>query len=395
MLTPYLGAIYGGTSKVVRELASSLGRLNLSVDIVTTTANDAGSLDVVTNDWLIQNNHRVHYFPTWHRSDLIFSPTLIRWLNQHLKDYDLVHTHTLFSPLVTLAHGLCRFHKVPYIMTPHGMLEPWALSYKAWKKKLYHRAFERFALKGASAIHVLARSEAEHVQALGNYPTVTVPNGIHPEGFLGDRSPDIFYQQFPETRDKTLILFLGRIDPKKGLDLLAPAFAQAHAKFPNTHLIVAGPDSINFMPTAKSYFSATGCLDAVTFTGMLTGDLKQAALTAADIYAAPSYSEGFSMSILEGMASGLPAVITTGCNFPEAATAEAAYVVDISAQAIGDALIQCLKNEFLAKALGSRAKKFILQGYTWEQSAKQLNDLYSTVIQKERPPTLNATVSIT
>lgn len=379
MVTPYLGTTYGGTSKVVTELASSLGQLGQSIDVITTTANDVGKLDVETSCWIAQDGYRVRYFSTWHRNDLIVSPALISWLSRHIKEYDLVHTHTIFAPLITFTHTLCRFYKVPYIVTPHGMLESWALSYKAWKKKLYYRAFEKAALSGARAVHVLAQSEAEQVRTLGNEKTVTVPNGIHLKDFSVTHSPEAFYQSFPTAPGKTLVLFLGRIDPKKGLDLLAPAFAQAYARFPNVHLMIAGPDSINFTPTARSYFLEAGCLEAVTFTGMLTGKLKQAALAAADIYVAPSYSEGFSMSILEGMASGLPAIITTGCNFPEAAAANAAYVVDISVEAIAQALIQCLQDQPSASELGNRAKAFILQNYTWEQSAKKLIEAYIAV----------------
>ncbi len=170
--------------------------------------------------------------------------------------------------------------------------------------------------------------------------------------------------------------------PKKGLDLLAPAFAKVHNKFPQTHLIVAGPDSIGFLPTVKDYFKQAGCLDAVTFTGMVKGSLKYAALAAASFYVSPSYSEGFSMSVLEGMASGLPCVITTGCNFPEAAAAKAAYVVDIDADAIADALIECLSNSQQSKEIGDRAREFIFQNYTWEQAAKKLSQVYEDILLK-------------
>ena len=124
-----------------------------------------------------------------------------------------------------------------------------------------------------------------------------------------------------------MVLGLGRIDPKKGLDLLAKAFTKAHQVFPDTQLIVAGQDNTGFLPIAQNYFEEAGCSSAVKFTGMLTGEIKYAALAAANIYVAPSYSEGFSMSVLEGMASGLPCVITTGCNFPEAS--EVSEIVDI------------------------------------------------------------------
>jgi len=382
MVIPYLAPSYGGTSKVVIELANSLGQMNQSVDVVTTTASGTERLDVMTGDWVEQNNIRVRYFPTWYRNDLIFSPALLLWLSRHLKEYDVVHTHTLFSPLITLVHRLCRWNKVPYIITPHGMLQPWALAYKGRKKRVYYQALEKVDLQLASAVHVLASSEVEDVHSLGIKQSLRVPNGIHPDDFVSPPAPEAFYHHFPQTRNQRLILFLGRIDPKKGLDLLAQAFSQVRACVPDAHLVVAGPDSIGFMPTVQNYFAQAKCLDAVTFTGMLTGELKQAALAAATAYVAPSYSEGFSMSVLEGMASGLPCVITTGCNFPEAATHSAAKVVDIDASAIGGALVECLQ-ESTAKTLGDRAKAFILQHYTWEQSAKKLIQAYSSILQEQ------------
>ncbi len=386
IFTPYVSSNYGGTSKVVTELAQGISSRGISIDIITTNADSSGKLDIPLNVWINEEHYRIKYFACWHRNDFIISLTLATWLINHVVDYDLVHTNTVFAPLVLLAHSVCKVRQIPYVMTPHGMLEPWALSYKAWKKRLYYNLFEKPTLQQASAIHVLANSEANNVKSLGFKHPVVVPNGIYRQEFETLPYPEVFYQQFPSTRNKTLILFLGRIDPKKGLDLLAPAFAKVHDQFPQTHLVVAGPDSIGFITTAQSYFGRAGCLDAVTFTGMLTGSLKQAALAAANLYVAPSYSEGFSMSVLEGMASGLPCVITTGCNFPEAATAKAAHVVEVDADAIADALIQCLSHPKLAKAMGDRAREFIFQNYTWDRSAEKLIQVYRAIINRKPLP---------
>jgi glycosyltransferase involved in cell wall biosynthesis len=116
---------------------------------------------------------------------------------------------------------------------------------------------------------------------------------------------------------------------------------------------------------------------------MLTGSIKYAALASARLYVAPSYSEGFSMSVLEGMASGLPCVITTGCNFPEALAAQAAYVVNIDADEIANALIECLRNPQQAKEMGDRARKLILGRYTWERIATQMKEVYTVLIKKD------------
>ena len=379
---PALGSIYGGPSQCVLDLAQALGCQGVELDIVATTANGATRLNVPTQTWIQEKFYRIQYFSYWNFIDYKFSWSLTGWLLQNISNYDLVHTHTLFCYPTLPAYWACQLHQIPYIMTPHGMLEPWALAYKSWKKTPYFELIEKPALQRASAIQMLASTEANNVEQLElKSPLVIIPNGIYPEDFQDLPNSEIFYQQFPETRHKKLILFLGRIDPKKGLDLLAIAFEKIHAQFPEAHLVLAGPDNIDFSPTVKGYFSEVNCLEAVTFTGMLTGSLKYAALAAADIYVAPSYSEGFSVSVLEGMASGLPCVITTGCNFPEAGMEKAALVVDIDTKQITDAILWCLINPEDVKQIGDRARKLIFNNYTWEGIAKKMENIYYGILQ--------------
>lgn len=397
IVIPALGPVYGGPSKIAVELAEALSNLGINIDIVTTNANGSASLDVPFYTWITEKLYRVKYFPYWRLKDYKISWSLTKWLFQHIADYDLVHTIAVFSYPVLATHWACQLHQVPYLMNPQGMLEPWALSYKAWKKRLYYTLFEKPALQRASAIQMLASTEAERVKPLNLMaPVVVIPNGIHRQDFETLPDPELFYQKFPGTRNQILILFLGRVDPKKGLDLLASAFAKVHTQLPQTHLIVAGPDNIGFLPTAQNYFAEAGCFDAVTFTGMLSGSIKYAALAAAKVYVAPSYSEGFSMSVLEGMAAGLPCVLTTGCNFPEAAAAQAAYVVNIEADEIADALIRCLSDpqqsqemgdspgsalgDSPPEMLGDRARQLIFDHYTWERIAARLIEVYTAIL---------------
>lgn len=382
IVIPAIAPAYGGTSKLAIELAQSLGESGIQVDLITTDADGATALDVPINVWIDQGVYRLRYFRRSLPNEYKFSVSLTAWMLRHLGDYDVVHSISLFTYPPALTHWLCRLRKIPYVINPQGMLEPWALAYKVWKKRAYYTLIEKPTLQTASTIQMLSQAEAEGIKTLNlQAPILITPNGIHRRDFEMLSSPALFYDRFEALRDKTLILFLGRVDPKKGLDLLAPAFARVHQQFPNTHLVIAGPDNIGFQPTAAQYFEQVGCLDAVTFTGMLTGDIKHSALAAASIYVAPSYSEGFSMSVLEGMASALPCVITTGCNFPEAAIAKAAEVVEIDASAIAGAMIQQLENPIAAKQMGDRAREFIFDRYTWDQIAATLEQTYVQIVR--------------
>lgn len=382
IVIPALGPIYGGPTKIALELAEALSQQStVDVDIITTNANGVEDLDVPLNKWVSNSSYRIQYFSRWSLGDYKFSLSLTGWLVQNVKKYNIVHTIALFSYPTSVTCLICRLYKIPYIVNPQGMLEPWALAYKAWKKRLYYSFFEKAALQNASFLHMLSSSEVQRIEPLKlKVPTIVLPNGIYQQDFEVLPSVEIFFREFPHTRNKTNILFLGRIDPKKGLDLLAPAFAIVHHQLPNTHLIIAGQDNIGFLPTAKDYFDKAHCLDAVTFTGMLTGEVKHSAFAVADLYVSPSYSEGFSMSVLEGMAAGIPCVITTECNFPEAATCQAAHVVSPIPEEIANALLDCLKNSEKAERMGQQARKLVLGQYTWEQVATQLFMEYEKIV---------------
>lgn len=379
MVVPALGDVYGGPSKSVLELTQAIGNLGIDIDLVTTNANGQVKLDVPLYNWIDKRNYRIQYFPYWNMWDYKFTLSLTKWLFKNVQNYSIVHTNAIFSYPILPAYWACQLHHIPYIVTPRGMLEPWALAYKAWKKNLYFSLLEKPALEKASCIHMLASTEAERIQPIGLKIAVeVVPNGIHREQFDVKHDPDVFYNQFPETRGKKLIIFLGRIDPKKGLDLLTIAFQSVYQGFHNAHLVIAGPDNVGYASVIKQDLAKYNCLHAVTFTGILTGELKYAALAAASIYVAPSYSEGFSMSVLEGMAAGLPCVITTGCNFPEAA--EVAKIVNINAEEIAEALIGFLRHPEQAKDMGDHARHFILENYTWGQIAAKMVAIYNQIL---------------
>ena len=386
LLIPALGSLYGGPSKIVPALAAALARRGESVDLVTTDASGTERLPVPAGNWVRQDGYRLRYFRRLGRFEFKLSPSLLAWLWRHAADYDVVHITSLFNFPVLACSLACRWRGVPYIVAPQGMLEPWALGYKSGKKKAYLRLVEwPLVLRGARLIQALNGNEAANLEKLRLGPPVAVlPNGIEAEEALRENdSVDAaaFLDRFPAARDKTVILFLHRVDPKKGLDVLAPAFAAAHERFPQTHLVVAGPPTGCFQETARSYCEAAGVAGAVTFTGMLDGVLKRGALAAASVFVAPSYSEGFSMAVLEAMAAGLPCVISEACNFPEAGAAGAARLFPTGdVDRFAAALSELLERRAEARDMGRLARELVLSGYTWPSIAEGLEKQFGAIL---------------
>lgn len=385
IVVPALSAIYGGPSKIASALAAALGRRpGVAVDVVTTNANGAANSNVATTDWQQVGGYRLRYFQRLGRSEYKVSSSLALWLWRYVRDYDAVLVISIFNFPVLATALACRARMVRYLINPQGMLEPWALGYKAWKKNAYYCLIEcPLVLRRAEAIQALNENEAGNIRKLRlGPPIVTLPNGVDRSEFEPAPESDVeaFLSRFPQTRNKSRILFLHRIDPKKGLDLLAQALSQVRARHPDAHAIVAGPDNIGFTDQARSYFTEAGMSDeAVTFTGMLEGALRRGALASADLFVLPSYSEGFSMAVLEAMAVGLPCVITTECNFPEAREAGVAKVVAPEPGQFAAALEELLANPDAAKAMGRSAREFVLARYTWDSIVEQLEDILAEI----------------
>ena len=236
LVIPALGTVYGGPSKIALNFAAALARQGLAVDLVATDADGPGRLDVPLGRWIEQDGYRLRYFARAGRREWKFSPALFAWLLAHAGGYDAAHITSSFNFPVLAAALACRLRGTPYVVAPQGMLEPWALGYKARKKMAYLRGVERpLVLRGARLLHALNGNEAANVAALNLGPRVVVlPNGIGPGETAAPDPADAaaFLLRFPALRDRTLILFLHRVDPKKGLDLLAPAYAGVREKFP-------------------------------------------------------------------------------------------------------------------------------------------------------------------
>jgi glycosyltransferase involved in cell wall biosynthesis len=290
---------------------------------------------------------------------------------------EVVHLHGLWQTHTRLGARAARRARIPYLIAAHGMAEPWALRHKAWKKRFYLALIEGKNLRRASCLHALSRPEVGHLRALApRTPVCLVPNGVDLAPF--ERLPDRarLEAEHPELVGKFVLLFFGRLHVKKGLDLLATSLAALRHDHPDVHILVAGNDDGALAPFLNQ-LAALGLSGKVTCLGHVSGERARRAWGAADAFILPSYSEGFSMAVLEALACRLPVVITTACHFPELAEAEAGIVVPPTADGVTDGLRSLLERSPKQRAeLGRRGRELVVERYTWNRQAERLADVY-------------------
>jgi glycosyltransferase involved in cell wall biosynthesis len=292
----------------------------------------------------------------------------------------IVHMHGLWQGHTRRGARTAREARVPYLITAHGMAEPWALRHKALRKRLYTALVEGKNLRRASCLHALSRPEIGHLRALApRTPIGFVPNGVDLDPFAHLPARAELEAEFPELAGKFVLLFLGRLHLKKGLDLLATALAALGAAHPDLHVLLAGPDDGALAPFLARVEHA-GLSRRVTCLGHVAGERARRAWGAADAFILPSYSEGFSMAILEALAARLPVVVTTSCHFPELAAADGGIVVAPTADAVTRGLRDLLERSPAERAeLGRRGRALVERQYTWDRQARRLADIYRWV----------------
>ena len=290
---------------------------------------------------------------------------------------EVVHMHGLWQAHTRRGARAARVAGVPYLIAAHGMAEPWAMRHKAWKKRVYTALVEGKNLRRAACLHALSRPEIGHLRALApRTPICFVPNGVDLEPFENLPARSVLEEEFPELADKFVVLFLGRLHVKKGLDLLAQAITRLHRDHPDLHLLLAGNDDGALSPF-REQVGVEGLSSRVTWVGHVSGERARQVWAAADAFILPSYSEGFSMAILEALACRLPVVITTSCHFSELADTGGGIVVAPTADEVTWGLRELLERSPEERAeLGQRGRALVERNYTWDQQAQRLATVY-------------------
>ena len=297
---------YGGPIYSVHGLCSALVRRGHRVDVLTTNVDGPGTSAVPVDEPVSLDGVHISYFPSPVLRRLYWSPAMGAALKARVKRVDCVHLHSIFLWPTWATARVARRYSVPYVLAPRGMLVKDLVHRKSpWAKRAWIRLVEKRNIEQAASLHVTSQVEASEADAFGfNLPPVAiVPNGIDVSGSDGNETPS------PELlrvlRDPNIVLFLGRISWKKGLDNLIPALSRV----PQATLVLAGNDEENYQPALEQLALRCGVGERVRFVGSVQGADKAALLRSAKLLVLPSYSENFGNVVLEAMSARCPVVL--------------------------------------------------------------------------------------
>jgi len=373
---------YGGPIKSVHGLCKGLAELGHDVHVFTTNVDGPCDSDVPLGVPVDIDGVKVWYFPSKRLRRLYWSPPMARALAEKTSHFDLLHLHSIFLWPTWAAARVARREQIPYLIAPRGMLVKDLVNRKSrWLKTAWLTFIERCNLERSAGIHVTSRLEEDDARQFGFRISAvySVPNGIDiDEEVSGTLSPTL--QQLLDCQ-QSYILYLGRINWKKGLDRLIPALHY----IPGAHLVLAGNDEENYRPILDALAETCNVRDRITFTGPVQGADKAALLQHAAIVVLPSYSENFGNVVLEAMAVGCPVVVT-----PEVGAADivreycAGLVIDGNPATLGNGLRDMLKNTEELALMGKRGRRAVEEHFTWGAVANQMEPVYHQVLTVHR-----------
>src|ERR1041384_4905836 len=387
---PSLSQEDGGPSFAMPLIGRALARAGIKVDVATTEREGETRVD---HDAL-----RVFSFRRQTKFYKVSRP-LTKWLSAHVRDYDLVHIHSLFSYSSVRAAAIAKKNGMPYSVRPLGVLNRWGMeNRRRFLKQVSFRLVERRILQDAAVIHYTSQQERIEAEKAGveGSPAV-IPIGIDVEQFRELPDASRFYEKFPQARGRDVVLFLSRLDPKKGLDLLITAFAglrdrrrMAEDRGPETRdgrsplLVIAGAGDERFVASLKRQAESSGVAGEILWTGHLNGSDKLSALAAARMFVLPSYSENFGIAAVEALAAGVSSILSDQVGIAsDVKEYEAGLIPTCDARELSSAIERLLLDADFSQRIKVNARRLAEERFSLEAMSKSLVDMYDRAIHDD------------
>lgn len=362
MIIPSVSKKWGGTTTSLKNFYYGLSKIeNVKCNIITTYTDDEKK--EIDSD--ILNNDDFKIFHT-NNEGWRYSKEFKNFLQKNIRNYDLIWIHALWTGTTYFASKYARQNNIPYIVTPHGMIEPDALQRKSLKKKLYWNLIEKKVFDNASAIHCITSAEKTYAEDLSKTKSFIIPNGIKEEIFLEKNLNDL-----------NSISFIGRFHEKKALDLLLKSIVNHK----NLKLLVAGGGEREYEEHIYQLVKDLQIEERVIFKGFVNSEEKKKMYKESLFLVLPSHTEGLSMVGLESIMNSTPVLTTKKCNFDEIEDYNAGIVMKDNQPEIISKNIENMLNSDL-KEMSIHAHNLGLKKFSISSVSKDIYNQFEKIINE-------------
>jgi glycosyltransferase involved in cell wall biosynthesis len=372
----YLVPVHGGSAEVPFQLSKALVKNGQDVTIYTS--------NLGMDESVLLPGVTINAFKTsFNTAGFNITPDMIGKARDNFKNFDVIHLHNYRTFQNIVAYHYAKKYRIPYVLQAHGSLTTF------FQKAILKRAFDvlwgHCILGDAARVIALNEMEAAQCRSLGvhNDKIEIVPNGIDLVEFEHLPPRGVFRKRYAIDDNLQIVLFLGRLNRIKGLDLLVRAFAGSLKESGNVKLVIVGPDD-GFRPTLEALVRELSIEKEVLFTGPLYGAERLSAYVDAEVYVLSSFYDTFPLTVLEALACSIPVIVTDRCGLADFIRESAGLVVPYDKGPLKDALSKMLDNPSLRLEYGTRGRELIKEQYNWPIVASQVESIYKAVI-RDRP----------
>lgn len=381
---PYMHPAGGGPPVVVDRVCHELNELEVQADILTTNLYANGQDQSWKEVW--QSADRIQTQPVAQQSSYAKSPALLNALRQNINEYDLVNLHTLWTHSSRVVRAVCQSAQVPYVVMPHGMLDPNSMQRKRLKKQIYGRLIEFPMIRASAGLLCTHEEEARLAsESVSSLPTAYItPLGADSPPDKRETLRHEFYQSHPELQVKPTVVFLSRLHEKKGLDLLIPAIKVLRQSIPEVRLLLVGSGDSSYEQFLKDLIVQEEIGDSVMMTGNLSGREKWQAMAAGDVFALSSYQENFALVVVDALALGVPVVLSNRVNiWSNIVEAKAGLECRLEPMHIAEQLQSLLLSPEKCRTMGDNGQQLVKQEFTWQRCAERTKAAYQSILKAD------------
>lgn len=376
---------YGGPAKSIPYLMSSLEKLGNNQEVISLKYSNNETNEVISKLNLKSTSFQAHFLKA-----AAYSPNIEDYLVKRIRETNnqIIHYHNIWNYIPLIANKVAVNTNVPIVASPRGNLFPWNLKKGYLKKKLYMEVFQRRYFNTSDCIHVTSKEELKAVKNLGlNAPIGLISNGVDIDEFKNMQSKEKHRDNLGIDVNKKYILYMGRIEQKKGLLLLLHTYKDFVKKNDEWKILIAGPAyDKKYFQDCKDFAINAGLDKHIEWLGMVSGSKRIDAYGAADLFVLPTHSENFGIVIAEALASGLPVITTNGTPWAEIQNEFAGYIIPLEKRFLLSSIDNFSKLSILEKNEMAANAKNIAKRYSWDKPGHEMAQLYEWILGKRNQP---------